>query len=386
MSNTASPRIAIIGGGPGGLVLLNVLARRGIAATLYERDESPAARGQVGSCLDLHKGSGQDAIKGAGLHDEWLKASRAEGEERIVTDKTGVAIIHHRPAATGKPEIDRKILRQLLVDGAPTGSIKWGHTFVSAAPVGDAWEVSFADGSKVTADLVVGADGGRSRVRPLVSDAQIVHTGWTTVELAFDSRAQPDLAARLGSGTFFAIDEHKRIVAQFTGDARIHIGATFPAPESFVVPVDNAAAAKSLVLAQFEGWAPWLRDLIACAEDGTIHQRPLTILPVGHTWPHKKGVTLIGDAANLMSTFAAAGANIAMLAGLELGQALATASPGRWDEHVAQFEVKMCRIAGEAAAQSDKNMKEVLGDGGAQMFAARVKRNLLKLGIEPYVG
>ncbi|KZV79839.1 oxidoreductase [Exidia glandulosa HHB12029] len=394
MSTTASPRIAIIGGGPGGLVLLNVLARRGISATLYERDDSPTTRGQVGSSLDLHTGSGQDAIEAAGLHDEWLKASRAEGEEVIGTDKTGVTIIHHRPSgpdgrtpgAPLKPEIDRKILRQILVDGAPQGSIKWGHSFVSAAPAGDAWEISFADGSKVTADLVVGADGGRSRVRPLVSDAQIVHTGWTMVELAFASSAYPELAARLGAGSFYAFGEHKRIAAQHTGDGRIHIGATFPAPDSFTIPTDDAAAAKALVLAQFEGWAPWLRELIASGEDDSIFLRPLTILPVGHAWPHKKGVTIIGDAANLMSTFAGAGANVAMLAGLELAKSLAAAPPGQWDDAVAQFEARMCKIAGEAAAQSDKNMKEALGDEGVQHFAARVKRVMAKLGITPYVG
>ncbi len=51
-------RIAIVGGGPGGLTLARLLHQQGIVATLYERDAHEADRPQGGT-LDLHADTGQ---------------------------------------------------------------------------------------------------------------------------------------------------------------------------------------------------------------------------------------------------------------------------------------------------------------------------------------
>ena len=67
MSTPAHPRIAIIGGGVSGLVLLVTLHKRGIPATLYERDASPFQREHLGGTLDLHWDSGQRALRENGL-------------------------------------------------------------------------------------------------------------------------------------------------------------------------------------------------------------------------------------------------------------------------------------------------------------------------------
>jgi 2-polyprenyl-6-methoxyphenol hydroxylase-like FAD-dependent oxidoreductase len=55
---TQPPNIAIIGGGPGGLTLANVLHRRVVASTVFELDAHPLARPQGGT-LDLHGDTGQ---------------------------------------------------------------------------------------------------------------------------------------------------------------------------------------------------------------------------------------------------------------------------------------------------------------------------------------
>uniref|UniRef100_UPI001952C82E FAD-dependent monooxygenase n=1 Tax=Streptococcus pneumoniae TaxID=1313 RepID=UPI001952C82E len=68
--------------------------------------------------------------------------------------------------------------------------------------------------------------------------------------------------------------------------------------------------ANEQLAAHFEGFAPALLDLI---RQGTLlAQRPMFALPVGHRWPNRPGVTLIGDAAHLMSPFGGEGANGAM--------------------------------------------------------------------------
>ncbi|KZW02235.1 FAD/NAD(P)-binding domain-containing protein [Exidia glandulosa HHB12029] len=314
-------RIAIIGGGPGGLVLLNVLARHNISATLYERDAEFASRVHLGGVLDLHEDSGQAAMKAAGARcwDEFVKYSRPEGEDIVFTDKTGVPLFRHLPAPDAVtptlPEIDRSVLRKILIDAAPEGSIKWGHTFVSASPVDDTaqWELTFANGYKTIVDLVVGADGAHSRVRPLVSDAKVAYTGLTGAEISFApdvAAAHPDLMAYVGNGSVFAIQDGKILGAQLNGDGRVRTYAWFQGAED-ALPADPSEA-QTFILAQYEGWAPWQRQLVELADLHAIYPRSLYTLPVGHSWPHRAGVTILGDAMNLMTPFAGRGANVAI--------------------------------------------------------------------------
>ena len=66
-------RMAIIGGGPGGLTLARILQKHGIRVTIYEREPSPNARSQEGGSLDLHHDSGLQALKEADLFEDFLK-------------------------------------------------------------------------------------------------------------------------------------------------------------------------------------------------------------------------------------------------------------------------------------------------------------------------
>ncbi|EJD47137.1 FAD/NAD(P)-binding domain-containing protein, partial [Auricularia subglabra TFB-10046 SS5] len=331
----SAPRIAIIGGGPGGLTLLNVLARHGVAATLYERDDSAASRSHLGGMLDLHDESGQAAMRGAGLFAEFEKLSRPEGQEVIVTDRSGATLKHFKPAPDAKParpEIDRRDLRQILIDGVPAERIQWGHAFVSARQLEGSheWEVSFANGEKVTVDLLVGADGARSRVRSIVSPVQPIYTGLQILELSFLASEQPELAARCGAGSVYGFDEGKMLGVQVNGDGRIRVYGFFPAPEDFKFPREPEAAVAA-VIAQFANWSDWQRRLFEVADRSAIYQRGLYELPAGHSWPHHRGVTLLGDAMNLMTNHAGKGANTAMWDALELGLNIAKACKNGWE-------------------------------------------------------
>ncbi|MCK9926632.1 FAD-dependent monooxygenase [Frankia sp. Mgl5] len=70
-------RIAIAGGGLGGLTLARILHRHGIDAVVYEREASRSARSQGGS-LDLHPESGQHALAEAGLTGQFRSEARPE--------------------------------------------------------------------------------------------------------------------------------------------------------------------------------------------------------------------------------------------------------------------------------------------------------------------
>lgn len=109
-------RIAIIGGGPGGLTLARILQKHGIRVTIYECEPSPNARSQGGS-LDLHHDSGLQALKEADLFEDFLKFARYEDQQMRVLDKIGV--VHFDTSQMGpppgeggdrgRPEIDRYV-------------------------------------------------------------------------------------------------------------------------------------------------------------------------------------------------------------------------------------------------------------------------------------
>ena len=92
------------------------------------------------------------------------------------------------------------------------------------------------------------------------------------------------------------------------------------------------------VVAEFDGWAPELTALITDSDTAPVI-RPLYALPAGHRWARVPGVTLIGDAAHLAPPNGE-GANLAMLDGAELGQAIA-AHPDDVEVALAEYEQAM---------------------------------------------
>lgn len=120
------------------------------------------------------------------------------------------------------------------------------------------------------------------------------------------------------------------------------------------------AAATARVAAEFSGWAPELTALITDG-DTTPTLRAVNALPIGHRWGHIAGVTLLGDAAHLMSPFAGEGANLAMFDGSELGLAIA-AHPDDIDTAVTEYEEALFPRSAEFAADSDRNHKLLFGD------------------------
>ena len=355
--------VTIIGAGLGGLILARVLHVHGIPSTVYEAESSPTTRVQ-GGLLDIRDYNGQPALRAAGLIDEF-RGLILEGRQALrLLDRDGNVLFDLPDDGTGgSPEVLRGELRQMLLDSLPAGTVRWGHKVGGVRALGGGrHEVAFADGGTVTTDVLVGADGAWSRVRPLLSDATPEYIGISFIETyLFDGDTRhPTSAKIIGGGALMALEPGRGIAAHRERDGNLHTWVMLARPHDWFAGIDftEPAAATARIAAEFDGWVPELTSLITDGEAAPV-LRTLCTLPLEHRWDRTPGVTLIGDAAHLTGPNGE-GANLALYDGAELGKAIA-AHPDDIEAALAEYEQAMFPRSDAAAAEAP-DIREVLGD------------------------
>ena len=348
--------VVIVGAGLGGLVLARILHLHGVACMIYEADVSADARPQ-GGLLDIHEADGQAALAAAGLTEAFRKITLPGGEAtRLLNAHGGVLFEESDDGGGGRPEVPRGELRRLLIESLPEGMIRWGSKLASVSLLADGRHLlRFADGSVVASGFVVGADGAWSRVRPLVTDATPVYVGVSFVETWLhdvDTR-HPATAAAAGQGSLFALAPGQGVFAHREPGGVLHAYVALSRPLDWFTAVDlnDTAAVRAHIAAEFTGWASALTALITDGETSPV-LRPLYALPTGLTWPRKPGVTLIGDAAHLAPP-AGEGANLALQDGAELAAAIA-AHPSDAEAALSSYEAALFPRAEAAAVEAHR--------------------------------
>ncbi|QTN12687.1 FAD-dependent monooxygenase [Mammaliicoccus vitulinus] len=356
--------VIIVGAGMGGLVLARVLYLKGIPVTIYEAEASTAARTQGGK-LDIHERDGQIALEIAELTKEFKAIIQEGGEASRVVDQNGKILLDDPDDGThGRPEVLRGELRRILLESLPIETIQWNKKLTSIQTLNDGQhELTFADNSTVTTYLLVGADGAFSKVRPLLSEATPEYVGIGSVETyLYDvNEKHPDVANIVGEGAMYALAPGQGFQAHREPNNVIHTYVSLKRSKAWFDEIDfeNPETAIGQIAAEFEGWSQKLTALINDSETAPV-LRKVYALPVGHCWNRVPGVTLIGDAAHLMPP-AGEGANLAMLDGAKLGQAIAD-NLDNVEEAIATYEAPMFPRSAAAAANADEFLDVLLGD------------------------
>lgn len=358
---TAHYPIAIIGAGLGGLTTARILHIYGYETAVFELEVDRDARTQ-GGMLDIHEHNGQKALHSAGLHERFLELVHRGGEAMRILDRNGVVYRDESDnGASGRPEVDRGLLRDLLLDSLPDGMIRWGHKVVAVRPVEVGLghhEVEFANGVTITTDLLIGADGAWSKVRPTVSTELPAYSGISFIEVDLhDADEQhPREAAIMGTGMLFALGGDTGILGHREGDGSLHVYLGHRADEHWVDTLDfhDTPASKAAILEILDGWDDSLRGLIENA-DTPLTPRRINALPVGHSWARVPGVTLVGDAAHVMSPFAGEGANLAMYDGAQLAEAI-IAHRGDTESALSGYETELFSRSAKAARESSESL------------------------------
>jgi 2-polyprenyl-6-methoxyphenol hydroxylase-like FAD-dependent oxidoreductase len=378
MTNIKNKKIAIVGGGPGGLTLARLLQMQGAAITVYERDLHKDARAQ-GATLDLHDESGLKALREAGLMDAFIANYRPGADRLHLMDKNANTILEddvNKNGELSRPEIDRGPLQKILLDSLLPGTVVWDSHFISLSPHGDGWAFEFKNGATVFADMVIAADGANSKIRPYITPIKPFYSGVTAVEgsVYHSEVACPQVHLLLNGGKIFAFGDEKSLIVSSKGDGSLVFYTSFKSGENWVRESGINFSDKAQLLAWFKtAYAGWDKVWLELFENASTNfiPRPLYCMPFDQAWEALPNLTMLGDAAHLMPPFAGEGVNMAMLDALELSQCLTNPDFSNVHAAIAAYETQM-RIRASETAMITMESTEALHSPDAIQFLINV--------------
>ncbi|MFI9454496.1 FAD-dependent oxidoreductase [Amycolatopsis sp. NPDC052450] len=398
-------RIAIIGGGTGGLCLAQGLRKAGIDVSVHERSRTRTERLQ-GYRVHINP-HGSAALHECLPPELWKRflatTGTTSGPFAFVTERLReLMVIDSELTSSPDPasnhhSVSRISLHQVLSDGLD-GVLHHGKEFVGYRREGEAVVCEFADGSTVEADLVIGADGANSRVRgQLLPEAGRVDTGIVAIAgkhpLNDETRKRlPSLLTdgpsmvmpRTGAGLFSA--PHELTGASSVDDETAdHDPILFDNTASYIMwafAADNrrypenlssldGEALRALVLDLIDGWDPALKELVAGSPGGTVSRLPIFTSKPVEPWP-TSNVTLLGDAIHSMTPFRGIGANTALRDAQLLCRNLIEArKTGALLPAIADYERRMRDYGFAAVRDSERSARQFVSENRAGRTMAR---------------
>ena len=405
--NERSFHVIIAGGGLGGLCLAQGLKKAGVSVAVYERDRTRTDRLQgyrihidpngsraLHACLPADLFKAFDSTGGAATRAFNIVSHRMDELLNIDLTRIPVAdpIARHR-------SVSRITLRQVLLDGLDD-VVHFDKRFNRYEEAQDGRVIAhFDDGSEAIGDILVGADGGNSRVRAqFLPGAERVDTGIVgiagKVPLNDETRVwlpRPILdgiasvSAPKGRFMFCAAMVYPHFAAgsgEIGGpDAAqaLHPGLLFDNVHDYIFWAFSARrdsypreadlregdgeSLRQVVLAMIADWHPQFHRLVCAADASTIAVLPIrTSVPVP-PWPTRK-ITLLGDAIHSMTPYRGIGANVALRDAALLCHNLIAAHKGEMTvlDAIHDYESKMRVYGFDAVRTSRKAMEQAHAD------------------------
>lgn len=339
MSTQKSPRIAVIGAGIGGLVIAACLRRLpGAQVEVFEQAQRFA---RVGAGIMLAPNASKILAE---------IGARPALERSAVT----LTMLRNRTWDTGEPLFDLELgaaaqeryggpfllahrgdLHTALLDVVEEDSIHRGRELVGIHNYDDHVELSFADGSRGSFDLVIGADGIHSTVRQSLLTAQPANfTGRVAYRAVFDaSLVDPRLAPEVGPSTKWWGSDRHIVIYHVNRGKELYFTTSVPDAEW----TDESWAAKGSMdelREEFVGFHPQVQAVLEACQD--VNKWALCDRDPLPAW-HTGRVVLLGDAAHPMTPFMAQGAATSMEDGVLLYRCLAEYGTDRYDEAFATY-------------------------------------------------
>lgn len=304
-------RVAIVGGGIGGLTAAIALLRTGIEVSVFEQTPELS---EVGAGIQL----GPNAVRLL----RRLDLGRPLREVAICPDaawkmhrwKDGRVLFLQPLGEDNSPfgapcyALHRADLLDVLLQAVPEGVVHLGRRCVGMSQGGGGVEVTFDDGTKAYADLVVGADGIHSTVRDAIVTHEPARFSGLGAYRGLVAAERVPQAARREAVTYW-LGPHRHLVHYpVSGGRLINFVAVVPASDWQDVIRPTPARVED-ALAEFAGWDERARRVIGAAEE--IRRWALYDLEPLARWIEYR-ITLLGDAAHPMLPFLAQGASQAI--------------------------------------------------------------------------
>ena len=359
-------RVAVIGGGIGGLTLGLALRVHGIAAEVFERAPQLA---EVGAAISLTANSMRLLHRlGLGGDLESVSAEPTEvifrgwrDERRIAAHPMGLGNAYCTRFGAPFIGLHRATLQQLLSRAWSADQLHLGQEAVRLVETPDALRVEFVDGTHTDADVVVGADGLHSTVRSWVTDeGPPQYSGTSGFRGLVPVEAVPALPDPSALQFWMGPGAH---VLHYPIHGMINFLAVVDGPATWTSATAATDAAPGELAEHFAGWAPTLLDLLTAV--GQSGRWALFTQPPLRFWSRDRAV-LIGDAVHAMLPHHGQGANQTIEDAVVLADCLAAVRPG---QHTAAFtryrRLRQARTRLVQRSSLDKSALLHLPDGPA---------------------